>query len=185
MQARDPKSLQRELLALRCTRGEREAWEALVAEFERPLFYYLRRMLRAEDEAWVVLQETWVRVFSNLASLDDPSRLAPWIYGVARRVLAQHVSLSARDRSLGEELDQATAVPVPDETHDPERVHAALAQLPLAQRELLVLFFLEDLPLGAIAEVMDIPVGTVKSRMHHARRALATILSRMEARHEQ
>ena len=184
METPDPKSLQRELLALRCKRGERAAWEALVAEFERPLFYYLRRMLPGEDAAWVVLQESWLRVFSNLTTLEDPRRLAPWLYGVARRALAQHVALNARERSLSEEFDEALQTPIPDEPHDPERVHVALAELPVVQREVLVLYFLDDLPLLAIAEVLNVPEGTVKSRLHHARRALAQVISRMEARHE-
>lgn len=184
MEAPDPKALRCELLGLRCKRADRAAWEELVAEFERPLFYYLRRMLRGEDEAWVVLQETWVRVFSSLATLEDPGRIAPWLYAVARNALSAHVALDARERSHGEELDEALHAQVKDEPHDPEQVHAALAALPIAQREVLVLHFLDDLPLQAIADVLDIPVGTVKSRLHYARRALAIVISRKEARHE-
>ncbi len=51
VQESDPIKLERELLALRCQRGERAAWEQLVATFERPLYYYCRRMLRSEEEA--------------------------------------------------------------------------------------------------------------------------------------
>lgn len=185
MHESDPKSLERELLALRCRRGERAAWEELVATFERPLFYYVRRMVRGSDEAWVVLQETWVRVFTSLGTLEDPRRLAPWLYAVARKALQQHVAELARERGIPADLEDA---PEPSSVvtteHDPERVHAALAELSLAHREVLVLFFLEDLSLQAIAEVLDVPAGTVKSRLFHARRSLERILSRTETRHE-
>ncbi len=185
MREPDPKSLERELLALRCRRGERAAWEELVGAFERPLFYYVRRMVRGSDEAWVVLQETWVRVFSSLATLEDPARLAPWLYAVARNTLKQHVAELANERQVPTDLaDVQDPLTLDSAEHDPERVHAALAELPLLQREVIVLFFLDDLSLQAIAEVLNVPVGTVKSRLHHARRSLHEILSRIEARHE-
>jgi RNA polymerase sigma-70 factor (ECF subfamily) len=182
------RELERELLALRCRRGERAAWEELVATFERPLYYYLRRMVRGGDEAWVVLQDCWVRVFTNLATLEDPRKLAPWIYSVARTALRQRVSELARERTATVELDDTPDVNsggelAHDLAHDAERVHAALSELIPPQREVLVLFFLEDLSLQAIAEVLEIPVGTVKSRLHHARRALSKVLSKLEARH--
>ena len=181
----NPRDLERELLALACRRGDRAAWEQLVAEFERPLFYYVRRMVRGSDEAWVVLQETWVRVFSSLGSLDDPRRLAPWLYAIARRALRQHVAELANERGVPADLEGEADPPARVEVdHDPELIHAGLAELPLAQRDVLVLFFLEDLSLHSIAEVLEIPVGTVKSRLYHARRALERILSRREARHE-
>ncbi len=185
---RDPRELERELLALRCRRGERAAWEELVATFERPLYYYIRRMVRGGDEAWVVLQECWVRVFTNVATLEDPRKLAPWIYSVARTALRQRVSELARERTTTVELEDALDEHSDDElahdtAHDAERVHAALSELAAPQREVLVLFFLEDLSLQAISEVLEIPVGTVKSRLYHARRALSQVLSKLEARH--
>jgi RNA polymerase sigma factor (sigma-70 family) len=185
---RDARELERELLALRCRRGERAAWEELVATFERPLYYYIRRMARGGDEAWVVLQECWVRVFTNIAALEDPRKLAPWIYSVARTALRQRVAELARERAATVELEDAPDANSGDEfahdlAHDAERVHSALSELAAPQREVLVLFFLEDLSLQAISEVLEIPVGTVKSRLYHARRALSQVLSKLEARH--
>lgn len=184
----DRRALELELLALRCRRGERAAWALLVAQFERPLLYYLRRMLRSEDEAWCVLQDTWVRVFTSLWTLADPRKLAPWVYGIARRALAGRIALAGRETNATLELETvadegAQADDLLASAHHVERVHNALGQLPSAQREVLVLFFLEDLTIEAIAEVLEIPPGTVKSRLHHAKRALARHLLQLESRH--
>ncbi len=178
----DPTRLEHELLARRCLRGERAAWEELVARWQRPLFYYVRRMLRGEDKAWSVLQDTWLRVFSSLATLEQPARLAPWLYAVARNALRQHGAELAAGRHAADEVEEL-ADPRPELAVDAERVHLALAQLEPAQREALTLFFLQDLSLQEMAEVLEIPVGTVKSRLSAARGALRAALSRKESRH--
>lgn len=181
----DPRQAQRELLVLRCRRGERAAWEELVASWERPLLYYLRRMARSEGEAVAWLQDTWVRVFTSLGTLSDPARLAAWLYTIARRVAQRHLGAIAEAR--GDEIDADDgADPGRDtlrELEDADAVHWGLGRLAPARREVLVLFFLEDLSLREIAEVLGIPVGTVKSRLHKARSELRSLLERTEERH--
>ena len=175
---------ERELLVLRCRRGERADWEELVAGWERPLFYYLRRMARSEGEAVAWLQDTWVRVFTSLGTLGEPARLAAWLYTIARRVALRHLGDIAGGR--GEELDaDHESDPGRDalrEFEDAEAVHWGLDRLAPARREVLVLFFLEDLSLREIADVLGIPVGTVKSRLHKARSELKSLLERTEER---
>jgi RNA polymerase sigma factor (sigma-70 family) len=181
----DPRGAARELLVLRCRRGERAAWEELVAIWERPLLYYLRRMARSEGEAVAWLQDTWVRVFTSLGTLSDPARLAAWLYMIARRVALRNLGAIAEAR--GDEIDvHDGADPGRDtlrELEDAEAVHWGLDRLAPAQREVLVLFFLEDLSLREIAEVLGIPVGTVKSRLHTARGELRSLLEHTEDRH--
>lgn len=182
----DSRQAERELIVLRCRRGDRAAWEELVASWERPLFYYLRRMARSEGEAVAWLQDTWVRVFTSLGTLSDPQRLAPWLYTLARRVAQRHLVELAVARV--DELD-ADGAPDPGrdtqrELEDAEAVHWGLGRLAPVQREVLVLFFLEDLSLREIAEVLEIPVGTVKSRLHKARNELRALLERTERPHE-
>ena len=63
--SRDKDAVARELLALRCRRGDRAALEELIHTWERPLLYYLRRLVRDEADAWDVLQKTWVRVLKG------------------------------------------------------------------------------------------------------------------------
>lgn len=81
---RDRQIILQELLALRCKRGEREAFEELVRQWEQRLLYYVRRLVATEEDAWDVLQETWIRVYKGIPSLQSPEHLATWLYRVAR-----------------------------------------------------------------------------------------------------
>lgn len=178
----DPSALAQELLCLRCQRGERAAWGELVRQWERPLHYYIRRMTRSQDEALQVLQETWLQVFSSLPSLRDSSRLAAWLYTLARRAVMRHVGA----RSGGKEEESMEGHPEEEDPEDPhaheraEWVHWGLDRLTPSQREVLVLFFLEDLSLREIGALLEIPSGTVKSRLSSARGALKSVLKKGE-----
>ena len=170
------------LLSVRCQRGEREAWAELVSGWERPLFYYLRRMSPTDEEALSLLQDVWVRVFSNLGSLSQPERLAPWLYVIARRTWARRFAVSAREAvSMEDEGELEQHEPV-EEHGDAEAMHQALGLIALRDREVLTLFYLDDLSLAEVAEVLEIPAGTVKSRLSHARARLRAQLQRMKVK---
>jgi len=171
---------------MRCQRGERVAWEELVAIWERPLYYYVRRMTRSEDDALQTLQDAWVQVFSSLPTLKDPQRLAAWLYTIARRAVQKRIADYGDDRVVTADVHES-----PDLHRDQEDVlqsadfvHWGLDRLAHQQREVLVLFFLEDLSLREVAELLAIPVGTVKSRLSKAREELKTLLERSENSHE-
>jgi len=163
-----------QLLALRCRRGDAEALAGLVREFQDRLLYYVRRLVDSEDDAWDVLQQTWLGVFRGIRSMRDPERLVPWLYRVARNTAVSHL----RHRLVADEFEDAGAdlesVEAADDPPlaDAIAVHEALGTLSAAHREVLVLHFLEDLSVAEIAEVVGAPPGTVKSRLHYARRAL-------------
>jgi RNA polymerase sigma factor (sigma-70 family) len=181
----DPdRSAATELLCLACQGGDRAAWGELVDTWERPLFYYVRRLGASEADALQILQDTWIEVLNSLGSLKDPSRFVPWLYTITRRM-----AIRARPRRIDELTTHADISGQADPDDDFEArlddtaaVHWGLERLPPQQREVLVLFFLRDLSLKDIAEVIDVPVGTVKSRLHKARQQLAALLRRSEAK---
>ncbi len=72
-----------EWLALGCQRGRPEAFEELIREMERPLLYYVTKLLRDDERALDVLQEIWFRAFRTIRRLEDPRRLRPWLYRIA------------------------------------------------------------------------------------------------------
>lgn len=174
-----------ELLVLRCQRRDRRAADELVTFFERPLLYYLRRMVGSEADAWDLVQETWVSVFKALPTLRDARALPAFLYRTARNhalALLRHrdadLRLYAAVEAQPNDTDRA-----PDFTpEDAAAVHAGLNQLSLPHRESLTLFFLQQLSIEEIASVLAIPTGTVKSRLHHAKKALKTILNEGDRR---
>jgi RNA polymerase sigma factor (sigma-70 family) len=164
-----------ELLVVRCQLGEREAFGELVRRWHPALERYVARMLgRADDD---VVQEVWLAVVRGLPRLRNPGRYAPWFYAIARRAVSNR--LREAYASPGPE---PTAWPETDDTTEPvadrEVLAGALAGLPPREREILMLFYLEDLPLRDCADICAVPVGTVKSRLHRARRLLRQELAR-------
>lgn len=184
---RDKQAILRELVVLRCQRGDRDAFDALVREWEGRLFYYIRRLVESEEDAWDVLQQTWLQAFKGIRSLETPERLPAWLYRIARCRAATRWRDHYRELVRHEEPTDLAELEAPeDDRHfdDAARVHQALEQISLAHREVLTLFFLEDLSLAQMAEVIDVPLGTVKSRLWHAKRALRAVLVTGEGRHD-
>jgi RNA polymerase sigma-70 factor (ECF subfamily) len=121
--------------------------------------------------------------FRQLRRLDEPAALRPWLYRITRGHAVDHVrhdvARALAERSLAEEADEAA----PHEetrfdTEDAAALHRALASLDVRHREVLVLHFLEDMPIDGVAAVVGCPPGTVKSRIYHAKRALKEALLR-------
>lgn len=163
-----------ELLAVRCQLGEREAFDALVERWHGPLWNYLRRVVGDDERAAEAVQEVWLRVVRGIGRLRDCSRLRAWLFGIARRVVMDrlrekyaeppHVSL--------DDSDIAAAEDSPDVIEAIDLMRKELAQLPVAEREVLALFYLRELSLKELADVLAVPIGTVKSRLFRARHAL-------------
>jgi RNA polymerase sigma-70 factor (ECF subfamily) len=170
-------AIRSELLLLRHRAGDAAALPELVALWERPLLYYLRRLLASEEDAWDALQETWYRVVRELPRLRDDRALTAWLYIVARNA----AFTLRRRRAPAEPLpdgDDETGLPAqaPEPLlagFHPVDIHRALARLGLAHREVLTLHFLEGF---AVAEIAGAVEGTVKSRLYYAKRALRALL---------
>jgi RNA polymerase sigma factor (sigma-70 family) len=168
-----------ELLALRCQRGEKGAFEELVRTWEKPLFYYVRRLVSDEQSAWDILQETWMKTIRGIRSLRNANSLPVWLYSIARKTAMSHLRDAYARQALLECSEHLEDIGEPDihfSPEDAEQVHQGLQKIALPFREVLTLHFLEGLSVQEIAEIAGIPPGTVKSRLHYARRALRGVL---------
>lgn len=175
------------LLVLRCQAGDdAAAFEELVGCYGPRLRFYLRKMVggdahRAED----VLQDVWFDVFRGITRLNDPAALATWLYRIARdrayRELRRRRVPHQPIETVEAELTPTARDDSPDDREftpeDAGRVHAALDRLAPEHREALVLRFVQQMSYEQIADVTGRPVGTVRSRLHYARRALRAALS--------
>jgi RNA polymerase sigma-70 factor (ECF subfamily) len=170
---------------LRAQAGDAEAFAELVGRHHARLRYYLAKLLAKPQAAEDVLQDVWLDVWRGLPRLADAGAFPAWLYRVAR----DRALRTFRRRPPPRPLDPAELPDGPGDdggeeftAEDVARVHAALDALADESREVLVLRFLEEMTYDEIARVVGVPVGTVRSRLHHAKRALRRELERTMAR---
>jgi RNA polymerase sigma-70 factor (ECF subfamily) len=174
-----PDRLYERVLVLRCQAGDQAAFAELVERYQPGLRYFLRKMLH-EHGAKDALQDVWLDVFRSLSRLADLGAFRAWLYRIARdrafrelrKRRPRHVPANEME-PIDERAEQALLT-----AEDVERVHAALDELTPEHREVLVLRYLEDMTYEEIARVVGTAVGTVRSRMHHAKRVLRGVLER-------
>lgn len=155
--------------------GDREALGALLTRVQPSLSRYLRMVTRDDARADDVLQDTLVIVVRKLRSLKDAQLFRPWIYRIATREAhrgrtAEEVPLDGiAEPAGGEDLLRTLATAEQD-----SRLREAVRQLPDRAREAVALHYFEELPLHQIAALLDVPLGTVKSRVAYGLARLRT-----------
>lgn len=170
-----------ELLVLRYRQGDASALEELIRRWERPLFYYVRRLLDREEDAWDALQDVWLKVTRQIHKLHDPKALPAWLYTIAHNTVMSYYRKTRRfevwneDGESPEECREEIHLDVdPDDVLD---LHRAIESLSLPHREVITLHFMEDFSLAEISAITGVSAGTVKSRLHYAKLALRKALT--------
>jgi RNA polymerase sigma-70 factor (ECF subfamily) len=179
MQTEDKDRALYEWIALRCQSGEADAFEDLIAAMERPLLYYATSLTGNPDNGLDVLQEVWIKAFRGIGKLKDPGAVRSWLYSITHGVAVDRIRRNrSREKAEEVELEDFQESEEPSfAADDAAAIHRALGEIGLRHREVLVLHFLEDLSIAEIARVVGCSEGTVKSRMHYAKRAMKEILS--------
>ena len=175
----DKESIYNQLLVLRCQAGQEQAWEELVSRWEKPLLYYIRRMVNNEHQSWQILQETWLHVVKGITTFKCPEYLPKWLYSICRKKIIDYYRKNHRQAEFQEEISnggRCCDFEPDNQFENAEAVHWGLGQIKPIFREALTLFFLQDLSIDEIAEVLSVPAGTVKSRLYYARQQLRKIL---------
>ncbi len=171
-------NLYERVLVLRCQTGDEAAFAELMARYGPRLGYYLRKILSDSHVAEDMLQEIWLAVFRGLPRLADPKAFPAWAYRIAR----DRAWRSLRQRRLKQRpLVEDDLIDDGDEafrSDDAQAIHAALDELATEHREVLVLRFLEEMTYEDIAKVVGCQLGTVRSRIHYAKRALRRALEK-------
>ena len=165
-------SLEDERIVLRCQLGERAAFDDLIRRWAAPVAAYARRVSQDEDAAADLAQDIWLRAFRGIDRLREPRRFRSWLFGIAHRAFADALRRRyATPAFVSDEIEDVADDGAGDH-EDMDRMELGLAKLPPVEREVLTLFYLQELALEEIADVLAIPAGTVKSRLHRARRLL-------------
>jgi len=160
--------------------GEPAAWDTLCRRYQLPLYVFIFELVRDEQAALDLVQETFLAAVRHLGGLREDAKFGSWLFGIAHQKCVQR--WRQRTEVLLEEIPET-----PEEFADgPDdllirREEAAafmnlLAQLPPPQRTALLLHFVEDFSLEEIACITDAELGTVKSRLHYAKRALRKLV---------
>lgn len=173
------------LLVLRYQTGDADALGRLARKYYSPLTYFLRRLLDGPDEAEETLQDVWLTVLRNLHTLRKPTSFRAWLYRIARNAAYDRIRKPPGPTRWNAQADTETAVE--DEQldslisqADAAAIHRCLDQLSHAHKEVLMLRFFEDMPYDEIAAVVGCKKGTVRSRIHYAKRSLRALMEGKE-----
>ena len=164
--------LTEQILVFRCQLGDELAFEQLLTDYDSRLRYYVRRILGSSDKAEDIMQVVWLTVWRQLPKLRNVEAFRLWLYRIARNIAFQSLRVSSKELALCDDLG---APDEQDETFTPEdaaAIHAALDRLNPAHKEALVLRFLEGMAYEEIAQLVGCPLGTIRSRIHYAKKAL-------------
>ena len=184
-------------LVRRCVSGDAAAWQEIVQQYHRRIYNICYRFSGSADDASDLAQEVFIKMYRTLSTFDTSrASFMTWVTTVTRNLLVDHFRKGKYDRitdsldatpgnqedglTLAEQLEDRTASPEArfrsQETQ--KLVHEALKRLSPELREAVILRDLQDLDYKDIAKVLNVPEGTVKSRINRGRTELARLLQR-------
>lgn len=183
-------------LVARCKTNDLSAFEEMVERYQHKIYGYVRRLVGNETDAEDITQEVFLKALTSLHAFREESSLQTWLFRIATNLCRDLMRRRQRERgwfSLWRRTEEEQEgggerlLDIPDLEGDPERLllreelgellQRAIEGLPWRMREVLVLHDLEALSYEEIAEALGIPLGTVKSRLFHARARLREALA--------
>ena len=162
--------------------GEPAAWDALFRRYQLPLYVYVFELVHDEQASLDLVQETFIAAARHIGSLRDDAKFGSWLFGIAHQKCVQRWRRQKHEEILCEEIPEQPEVPEkrPDDwlirQEQEAEFMALLNQLPPPQRSVLLLHFIEDFPIEEIAGITGVQPGTVKSRLHYAKKAIRKLI---------
>ncbi|MGB9182085.1 MAG: sigma-70 family RNA polymerase sigma factor [Pyrinomonadaceae bacterium] len=168
-------------LVTRAVAGREDGFEELVRRYQRPIAAYVYRMVGDYESALDLTQEVFIKIYGSLARYRPEFKFSTWIYKIAHNAAVDHLRRSStREQSLTAESDGVQYdLPIESGRLTPEQesireerreeIERVVRQLPSAYKELILLRHAHDMSYDEIAEVMGLPLGTVKNRLFRAR----------------
>lgn len=179
-----------DILAVQC--GDPDAFASLLSHYQNRLYRYLLRWVHEPATADDLFQQTWMRVLEHIHSYDPGRNFDAWLFAVARNIAIDHLRRRQPAVSLDEPREDSRPLSADLASDTPgalemvltseraERVQKAMASQPPLFREILSLRFEEEMKLEEIAQVLGIPLGSVKSRLSRALEHMRTVFLRMQ-----
>ncbi len=162
--------------------GNPVAWDALFHRYQLALYVYVFELVRHEQTSLDLVQETFIAAVKHIGGLREDGKFGSWLFGIAHQKVIQFWRKRGGKEILFDEVPES-----PDEfENSPDDLIIRreqeiefmnlLNQLPLPQRSVLLLHFVEDFSLEEIARITETQLGTVKSRLHYAKKSLRKLL---------
>lgn len=162
--------------------GESAAWDVLFRRYQLPLYVYVFELVRDEQAALDIVQETFISAVKHLGGLREDKKFGGWMFGIAHQKCLQR--WRQRKEILFDDIPESLEEfeTAPDDLlirrEQETEFMKLLDRLPLPQRAVLLLHFIEDFSLEEISRITETQLGTVKSRLHYAKRALRKLVER-------
>lgn len=169
--------------AARVQRGDKEAFGLLVDRYEAKLLRYGRKFLPTRQDIEDVVQDVFVSAYRNIRSFDTAQRFSPWIYRIAHNAFVDGLKKNKRSPFILPDFDTFISYPIADGSVERERerkemrvmIDKGLNQMSAKYREALILYYLEELSYKEIADVLEVPIGTVGARVKRGKDELKKI----------
>ncbi|KIL37998.1 RNA polymerase subunit sigma-24 [Gordoniibacillus kamchatkensis] len=175
--------------------GDRDAFEELVQLYKDKIYHLAYRMLGNRQEAEDAVQETFLRVYMNLERYDEQQKFSTWIFRIGTNLCIDRLRKKKPNYSLDAELPEGEGGDwysmLPSEDATPEdrvivsetqrQIHRAIETMPDKYKSVVILKYLQDMSLQEIGEVLDMPVTTVKTRVHRGREFLRQQLEKLDS----
>lgn len=167
-----------EYLVAAARTGDRKAFELLARRWHPRLVAHAWRLTGDREAARDAAQLGWVEIMRGLQGLQQEKAFRVWAYRIVSRVCSRHIGEAVHRRKLVEQIaiQPQTEAEEPASGHDAGLLRAAIRALPPEQRAAIALFHFEELSVAEVAVALDVPAGTVKTRLMHARRKLRAAL---------
>jgi len=168
-------------LVARARIGDRDALEQLITRYQSKLLGHAYRLLGNAESAKDAVQEGWIDILRGLYKLKDEEAFSVWAFRIITRKCTLHISRLQKNRKIlknmqGEPRTESTVSNDIEQVLDQRILRKALAKLPDEHRAAIGLFYLEEMSVAEVAVALEIPVGTVKTRLMHARKKLRAAL---------
>lgn len=162
--------------------GDADAWDVLVKRYQLPLYSYVYELLHDEQGSLDVVQESFINATRHIGGLRQDDKFGSWLFGIAhqkclqrwRKARPEEISIGPDDDNHPDTMAGPEELLIRKEQED--EFMRIIEQLAPAHRSVLLLHFIEDFSLEEIAAITETPVGTVKSRLHYAKKAFRKLL---------
>jgi RNA polymerase sigma-70 factor (ECF subfamily) len=183
----DPVELTDEALATKVQRGDKESFGPLMERFEGKLLRYGTKFLRAPEDVEDIVQDVFVSVYQSIQSFDPMQKFSPWIYRVAHNHFVNAIKKHSRnpltlldfDILLSHTVHEDPLQAEKDRKEMKEMIDRGLNEISDKYREILILYYLEEMQYKEIAEILQVPTGTVGIRIRRAKEALQVAYKKM------